>query len=104
VSDDDVNGGQPFDPRLDRYRPLTRALDVAHIGCVSMAVLAVLLPDPIGRWLGVAAVGLLVVVPMMRVLWLVNRWMRRGDRRYALVGVGVLAVTCVGVALAALGL
>ena len=95
--------GAPVDPRLDRYRPLTRALLWALVACVALSGAAVVLPDPIGRWVGVAVVALLVGAPVARVLWLVARWFRRGDTRFALVGCGVLSVIAAGVVLAVLG-
>ena len=61
---------------------------------------SVVLPSPVGGWAGVALVATLVAVPMARVLWLVARWIRRGDRRYAAVGAGVLAVIVAGALLA----
>lgn len=94
---------QPVDPRLDRYRPLTRALEWALACCALLAVLATVVPDPYGRWLGIAVVVLLVTAPLARVIWFVVRWFRRGDTRFALVGCGVLVVIATGVLLAALG-
>jgi hypothetical protein len=95
--------GQPVDPRLDRYRPLTRALEWALACCAVLSVLAAVLPDPTGRWFGLAVVVLLVAAPLARVGWFIARWFRRGDTKFALVGCGVLAVTATGVLLAALG-
>ncbi len=98
-----MSSEQPIDPRLDRYRPLTRALELALAACAALAVLAAALPDPVGKWLGVTMVVLLVTAPLARVGWFVARWFRRGDTRFALVGVGVLVVIAAGVVLAALG-
>jgi apolipoprotein N-acyltransferase len=98
-----VSAEQPIDPRLDRYRPLTRALHWALIGCAVLAGLALVLPAPVGGWVGVALVVLLVATPLARVVWFIVRWFRRGDPRFALVGCGVLLVTATGVVLAALG-
>lgn len=103
MSDDTPLDDTPLDPRLDRYRPLTRALRVALVACGVLAAAAVVLPAPVGTWAGVAAVALLVGTPVARVIWFVQRWFRRGDVRYALVGCGVLAVIAAGVVLAALG-
>jgi type VI protein secretion system component VasK len=94
---------QPFDPRLDRYRPLTWALQRALVLCAVLAVLAVVVPAPAGGWFGIGVVVLLVGVPLARVVWFVQRWFRRGDVRYALVGCGVLVVIAVGLLLALLG-
>ncbi len=93
----------PFDPRLERYRPVTRGLQVALGVCAALAGLAVVLPDDAARWAGGGVVAVLIGAPMVRVIWLVQRWFRRGDLRYALVGCGVLSTIVVGVTLAALG-
>jgi hypothetical protein len=100
---DDTTGEQPFDPRLDRFRPLSRALQRSLVVCAALALLAVVLPDPASTWAGVATVALLVGAPLARVLWFVARWFRRGDTRFALVGCGVLVVIVAGVGLAMLG-
>lgn len=93
----------PNDPRLERFRPLTASLRVVLVACAALAVAAFVLPEQASRWAGLAMFALLVGVPIARVLWLVQRWFRRGDVRFALVGVGVLAVIAAGVVLAALG-
>lgn len=93
----------PFDPRLDRYRPLSRALRVGLVLTAVLAVAAVLLPGRASDVLGAGVVVVLVGAPLARVLWFVVRWFRRGDRRYALVGCGVLAIIATGVLLALAG-
>lgn len=92
----------PIDPRLDRYRPLTRALSAALLVAVALAALTVLLPARLADWTGTALVAVLIAAPLARVLWLVRRWFGRGDRRYAAVGVAVLVVISGGVLIAAL--
>lgn len=92
----------PIDPRLDRYRPLTRALTAALVVAVALAALTVLLPARLADWTGAALVAVLIGAPLARVLWLVRRWLARGDRRYAAVGVAVLVVIAGGVLIAAL--
>ena len=92
--------GGIIDPRFDRFRPLSKALGWALAAVAVVAAAAVVLPSPLGRWAGVALVALLVAVPIARVLWLVARWIRRGDRRYAAVAMGVLVVIAVGALLA----
>jgi len=88
--------GEIVDPRFDRFRPLSTALGRA-LGLVAvLAVVAVVVPKPVATWAGAALVATLVIVPLARVVWLVARWFRRGDRRYAAVGAGVLAVITAG--------
>ena len=93
----------PFDPRLERFAPLTRSLRGLLVACAALALAALVLPDPVSRWAGLAMFAVLVGAPVARVLWLVQRWFRRGDVRFASVGLGVLAVIASGVLLAALG-
>lgn len=95
--------GAPLDPRLDRYRPLAAGLQRAVVLSAALAVLAVVLPDPVGAWCGWALVVVLVGAPLLRVLWFVRRWVQRGDPRFALVGVGVLLVVAAGAVLALVG-
>ncbi len=90
------------DPRFDRFRPLSNALGWALAVVAVLAVAAVVLPSPAGVWAGAALIATLVAVPLARVAWLVARWVRRGDRRYAAVGAGVLAVVASGALLALL--
>lgn len=86
----------PVDPRFDRFRPLSNGLGWALLVAAVLAVAAVVLPAPVGVWAGAALVATLVAVPLARVLWLVVRWARRGDRRYALIGTGVIVVIATG--------
>ena len=93
--------GPPPDPRAGRFTVVARALDLALLLCaVASAVAEVAGHGPTARAAGAALVVLLVGAPVLRVLWLVARWFRRGDPRYALVGLGVLAVMVAGTLLA----
>lgn len=58
-----------------------------------------------GRWstaAGGIAVAVVVAAPLLRVALLGLRWLRVGDRRYALAALALLAVTGGGAALAML--
>ncbi len=94
--------GDIVDPRLDRFRPLSNALGWALAVVAVLAAAAVVLPSPAGGWAAAALVATLVAVPLARVVWLVARWVRRGDLRYAAVGAGVLVVIATGALLALL--
>ena len=104
MGDDDPQvpdpGGSPLDPRLDRFRALAGALRYALGAVAVLALAALLLPDPVGSWSAALAVGLVVAVPLVRVAWFARRWWARGDRRFALVALGVLAVVAAGALLA----
>lgn len=97
----DRSGPAP-DPRVDRFRALAGLLREALVAVAVLAAGGLLLPGELGRWSATAAVVLLVVVPLARVAWFARRWWVRGDRRYAGVALGVLAVVATGALLAVL--
>ena len=88
--------GTPFDHRIGRQARLLRFLRAATAVAMALATIAVLVPGSVGRAAGTAAVAALVAVPLLRVVWLAQRWYRRGDRLYGTVACGLLAI--VGVA------
>jgi hypothetical protein len=92
--------GPPPDPKRDRFKPVERALQVAVVVVGALALFSVLLPGRASEITGTAAIVALMVVPLARVLWLAQRWLRRGDVRYGLVAVSVLLITAVGALLA----
>ena len=55
-----------------------------------------LLPEQHRNTGGMVMVAVFVVAPLGRIVWLVVRWQRRGDWRFALVGLGLLAVVATG--------
>lgn len=63
------------------------------------AVLGDVLHGTAGRTAELVLLATLVVVPVVRVLWFVVRWFRRGDPKFAMVGIGVLVVMAAGVVL-----
>lgn len=52
---------------------------------------------------GIAAIAIVVVAPLARVLFLAVRWFRDGDRRFAFAAAVLLNVVLVGAALALVG-
>ena len=86
----------PVDPREERYRPLVHLLLGGVVAVAALGVIALLLGEDGGEGFAVAMVVLLVGLPLLRVAWFVGRWFRRGDPRYAMVGVVVLCVPLVG--------
>lgn len=89
-------GLPPFDPRSLRYQPLVWFLRFATLLAFVSAVAATLAPSPLGTPLAVTAAVVLVVAPMVRIVWLVIRWWRRGDLVFVLVGVALLLVVATG--------
>jgi hypothetical protein len=61
-----------------------------------VGVVELVIPEQHRDAAGIAMVAVFVVAPLGRVLWLIVRWQRRGDRRFALVGVVLLAVVLTG--------
>lgn len=92
--------GPPPDPRVDRQRRLARFLRIAAGATFALAALALALPGRSGEMAGFAVVAVLVATPLARLAWLGRRWLRKGDRRFALVaallGVIILAGAVLG--------
>jgi uncharacterized membrane protein len=82
----------PPDPRASRQRRLVAFLYAAvGVGLVAALVGA----TPRGEAAALAAVGVAVAAPLVRVAWLVARWVRRGDLRFALAGSYLLVLAVV---------
>ena len=79
--------GTPHDPRAGRQRRLARFLRVGAAATFVLAAAALFLPGEAGRMGGILVVVVLVAVPLVRLAWLGRRWLRKGDRRFALVAV-----------------
>ena len=88
----------PVDPKVGRFDAVERSLRWA-VGVVAIAAVLASVDDPLQRASSVLVVAILIAVPLLRICWLVVRWFRRGDPKFALVGCGVLAVVMVGVIL-----
>ena len=84
------------DPRAGRQRRLARFLRMAALGTFVLAAAAVVLPGRAGRVAGTFVVIVLVVVPLVRLAWLGRRWLRKGDRRFALVAALLGLITLAG--------
>ena len=91
--------GTPPDPKVGRFDQVVRALQVAIVVVALTAVLGDVLHGTAGRAAEWVLLGTLVLVPVARVLWFVVRWFRRGDPKFAFVGIGVLLVMVAGVVL-----
>jgi hypothetical protein len=87
-----MSAAMPDDPRLGRQRAIATYLRVALFAVLVIACAVVVAPDSWEIDLGRVMVAVLIVAPIGRILWLLARWTRRGDRRYALAAVALLAV------------
>lgn len=83
-------------PLVGRQRQLVAFLRGALVLALLLALGGVVLPGDAGRYSGVALVAILVAVPVVRVAWLLVRWVRRGDPRFAAAAAALLAVVAVG--------
>lgn len=89
--------GPPPDPRTGRYDALTSVLRVDHMTAITLALLAVIVPaGPVADLLGVTALVGVVASAPLRVGWLAQRWLRRGDRLYGGLAVVLFLVPLVG--------
>jgi hypothetical protein len=84
--------GPPPNPRVGRQRFLVAYLRIAVLAVFLLGVVALVLPDDAYRPFAVTMAIAIIVVPVTRVGWLVVRWLRLGDVRFALVGVALLTV------------
>jgi uncharacterized membrane protein YhaH (DUF805 family) len=95
MSDAAVPTGPPPNPRIGRQRYLARALEVLMVLTVIVAGATLVLPGRAGEVAGTAMVAALIAAPVVRVGWLLVRWARLGDRRFALTAAALLGVLLV---------
>lgn len=84
-------------PLVGRQRRLVLALQVVFGVAVAASVGALALPGHAGDIAGTIMVVVLVGAPALRIAWLVQRWLRRGDLRFAAAAVALLGVLLVAV-------
>lgn len=90
----------PPDPRRGRFLPLSLAMQRALALVAVLAAVTMIAPDEWHRVSGWAMAGTLIAAPLVRLMWLIGRWSRRGDLRYAAVATGVLLIVATGTLLA----
>jgi hypothetical protein len=88
------------DPRGERQRALVVALVLTLVVAAGSAAVAVTTIGETSRAAGTASVSAVVAAPLARSLWLGVRWLRKGDRRFALVAAAVLLIVAAGGAVA----
>ncbi|MCB1247838.1 MAG: hypothetical protein R2699_06690 [Acidimicrobiales bacterium] len=84
-------------PLAGRQRRLVVALQVVFAVAVAASIGALVLPGRAGDVAGGVMVAVLVGAPALRIGWLVQRWLRRGDRRFAAAAIALLGVLVVAV-------
>jgi hypothetical protein len=75
---------------------LASLMQFALLAAFVLALGGAFLPGSVGHFSGVTCIFLLIVTPVVRVAWLTTSWARSGDRRFALLGGGLLVVLAVG--------
>jgi len=104
VSDSSTGNEEERFPRVvhgpNRFSALSLWLQRSVIVIALLAVLTMLLPATFAIKTGMVLVVLLISLPLARVLWFVQRWIRRGDLRFASVAAAVLLVVAAGALLA----
>lgn len=68
-----------------------------------LCILAGAIAGESGDTLALVAVVTVIATPLLRVAWLVFRWIQERDARFAAAGIGLLVVVATGAVLAALG-
>lgn len=96
VAPDTIGSGPPPNPHADRQRFLVAYLRVALVAAFLIGVLELVLPEDLRDEAAVVMVGVFVAAPLGRIVWLMVRWARRGDWRFAAVGAVLLAVVATG--------
>ena len=84
-------------PSMQRLAGL---MQVMLIAAFLLALGGAFIPGRIGHACGATCIVMLIAAPILRVAWLTTAWARAGDRRFALLGGGLLTVLAVGEVLA----
>lgn len=82
----------PDDPRLGRQRAMAAYLRACMVAVLVLAAVVVVVPERLVDDVGAVMVAVLILAPVGRLVWLLVRWLRRGDRRFALVALLLLGV------------
>ncbi len=106
MSDATPGDAAPSDAVVRRLDPPVRGIGPLSQVAIAIAFVAAVVGTAtrgtLSRTAGGIAVITIVAAPLLRVVLLTGTWWHRRDRRYALVGVGLLAVVGAGAVLALL--
>jgi hypothetical protein len=95
-----MSSALPPDPRVARQRAMALYLRLALAVSLALGAATLVVPPDRRDDVGIAMVVVLVATPLGRVAWLGVRWLRRGDRRFALAAGALLVVMLAGVVVA----
>lgn len=79
------------------------ALRIATIASFVLALVAVVTSGDVSLVAGIAAVGLVTAAPLLRVVWLIVRWVQERDWRFVGIAAGLLSVVALGAVLTIIG-
>lgn len=85
-------------------RRQARALRTITVLALVTAGTSLVAPPPLDRGLAVAALGVVMATPVLRVVWLIFRWAQERDTRFVALGTALIAVIAMGALASALGL
>lgn len=91
--------GQRLDTPIRALAPLMLGATVAAF---VLAIVGALLGDGVGNVAAGGAVGVIVAVPLIRVVILGIHWLRIGDKKFALIAAALLTIVGFGAILALL--
>jgi hypothetical protein len=94
--------GPPPNAREGRQRALVLFLRATLVLVVASSAAALALPGGAGETASTAMIALLIAIPLVRVAWLVVRWLRLGDLRFAATAAGLLVIVGTGALVASL--
>lgn len=90
-----------IDPgQADREAAIGRIVGKVVLAATAVGLLGVVLGDGFGDVLAGIAVGVVIALPLLRVVWLVVTWRRQRDTRFVMLGLVLLALVGLGFVLA----
>jgi Na+/proline symporter len=88
--------------QADREAVLGRIVGKVVLVAAVLGAVGILLGDGSGDAIAGIAVGAVIALPLLRVVWLVATWKRQRDGRFVVLGVVLLTLVVVGFVLALL--
>lgn len=80
----------------ERFRLIAQVMRAVLAFVAILAFGSAVAPEPWSGALGQMAVASLIAAPLLRVLWMAVRWIRRRDYKYSAVALGVFTLAMIG--------
>lgn len=97
----DADDERRIDPgQVDRDAALGRIVGRIVLLAAVIGAVGVVLGDGLGDAIAATAVGVVIALPLLRVVWLVATWKRQRDMRFVALGLVLLALVGIGFVLA----